>query len=206
MKEEVLVKNIQENINRDEAINELIITYRPLILSIIAKFNQLITDFSIDREDLIQEGNIGLYNAAMAYDFNNKKGAKFVTFAYVVIRRRILTYVKRYNHIYSNESHSIDNLPFSENNRSLVSTRIEDNPDQSFRYAEICERLRNCYAHLESEQQNIIDLKNKGYSYEQISHILGINKKRVDNQLQKIRRDFEIEIGQKRSSIKSRLS
>jgi RNA polymerase primary sigma factor/RNA polymerase sporulation-specific sigma factor len=49
---------------------------------------------SIDREDLVQEGYMGLMAAANKYDFNNPKKAQFITYAIYWVNQRINRFVK----------------------------------------------------------------------------------------------------------------
>ena len=68
-----------------------------------------------DRDDVIQEGMIGVFKAIRDYD--PEKGASFSTFADLCINRQIVTAVKaaqRYKHSPLNNSMSLSN-PFSEN-------------------------------------------------------------------------------------------
>ena len=86
-----------------------------------------------DRDDVIQEGMIGVFKAIRDYD--PEKGASFSTFADLCINRQIVTAVKaaqRYKHSPLNNSMSLSNS-FSENGEegntledTIVSNASED--------------------------------------------------------------------------------
>lgn len=59
----------------------LVIEYLPLVKSVAGKYAK----YSVPFEDLVQEGLIGLIEAARAFDPNH--GAKLSTYAYYHIRK-----------------------------------------------------------------------------------------------------------------------
>lgn len=79
-----------------QALEKLIEKNRGIVCKIVNKFYVEGTS-SIDRDDLEQEGYIGLITAAERYDFNNEKKAKFITFAVYWIYSKINRFVKRRN-------------------------------------------------------------------------------------------------------------
>ena len=77
-----------------------------------------------DRDDVIQEGMIGVFKAIRDYD--PEKGASFSTFADLCINRQIVTAVKaaqRYKHSPLNNSMSLSNS-FSETGKKAILLRI----------------------------------------------------------------------------------
>ncbi len=70
--------------------------YAPLVkrvaLYLIARFPK-----SVQLDDLIQAGMIGLLEATQNYDVNNKNGASFETFAYLRIKGAMIDEVRRYD-------------------------------------------------------------------------------------------------------------
>lgn len=62
----------------------LVIDYLPLVKSVAGKYAK----YSVPFEDLVQEGLIGLIEAARAFD--PKHGAKLSTYAYYHIRKRVI--------------------------------------------------------------------------------------------------------------------
>lgn len=84
--DEELIKLISIDSN---ALNEIISRYAQRIL---IKSNAMTSSFT-DRDDLIQEGFLGLMNAI--YNFNEDKGVKFSCFADVCIQNRMNTAIKK---------------------------------------------------------------------------------------------------------------
>ena len=77
-----------------EAFNNLLELHYKMIFSIINSFNKNNGDFSINEDDLFQEGSLGLYEAVLCFD--DSIDIKFSTFAYNIIRRKILNEIRRH--------------------------------------------------------------------------------------------------------------
>ena len=76
--------------DRDErALHELVQSYTRLVISIAAKFR----NYGLPMGDLIQEGNVGLMQAAERFDY--KRDLRFSTYASWWIRSCIQDYVLR---------------------------------------------------------------------------------------------------------------
>lgn len=74
---------IDQAIPDNQAVNELILANTRLVISMAKKYTQRGVSF----EDLIQEGNLGLWRAATKFDY--KRGYKFSTYATWWIRQAI---------------------------------------------------------------------------------------------------------------------
>lgn len=190
--ENQVIRNIKENKNRDAELMKIVERYKPVTMSLINRYNAVLSDFQIDRNDLFQEASIGYYIAAMDYNFYNETHAQYLTFAYTIVRRRIFAYVNKHSRIYSREiiSTSEDRQAW-ESSPNYVTTRMEDNPSANFQYNYLREKAENYYKTLDEESQKILYLKYQGKSYDEIADELGIKKKRVDNVLHKLRGDYE---------------
>lgn len=92
-----------------QALEKLIEKNTGIIYKLVNKFYVGKTN-SIDREDLEQEGAIGLIIAANKYDFNNPNKAQFITYAVHWIYQKINRYVTQKN---TNEEISL-NTPTGE--------------------------------------------------------------------------------------------
>lgn len=79
----------------------------------------------VEEEDMIQEGQIGLMEAAQKYDFNNEKRAGFTTYAFFHIKKRMSRYIKK-RKIY--ESSLNDLVPGTDKEVEVVAI-IKDNKD-----------------------------------------------------------------------------
>lgn len=146
-----------------------------------------------DREDLIQEGMIGLYNAIRDYD--EDKLASFKGFAELCITRQIITAIKtatRQKHIPLNSSVSLDKPLYDEETpRTLldvISSTTDVDPQELLlsreKYITIQLKLAGLLSKLE---RNVLYLYIEGCSYEEISIELNRHIKSVDNALQRVK-------------------
>ncbi len=181
--------NIDELINRvktnDEcACKELFEYYRKMIYSIINEYDLDFGDYSVNQDDLYQEALIGIYDACKAYKFD--KNAKFSTFAYVVVKRKTNKFYYEQIKRYANEAYSIDKIESIDHKEAFKSVYVEDNPIAYYKKEEF-KKYINTFNELDRQ---IIKLRIENYSYDQIAHILNINKKKVDNRLYKLKKKF----------------
>ena len=105
------------------ALNELIEQNTGIINKVISRF--YINSNSIDKEDLFQEGCIGLMVASQRYDINNLKKAKFITYAVNWISQKISRFLKQKN---TNDETSLDKPISQEGEASLIDV-ISSNED-----------------------------------------------------------------------------
>jgi len=171
----------------DKRASELLLNkYKFLVKNICNKFFMI----GSTKDDIIQEGMIGLYRAIM--NFNSEKNDSFSAFASMCIKRRVLSAVKSANrkkNIPLNTSVSL-NKPVNEEGRTLGET-IEDFSSDPEKIVIVSEKIRN-------DSKNIVDalsekeksilaefLQNK--SYDEIAQKLNISKKSVNNAMQRIR-------------------
>lgn len=147
-----------------------------------------------DKEDLVQEGMIGLFKAIR--DFDVTKQASFRGFAEVCVKRRILTAVKmatRQKHIPLNSYVSLNRTVYEdENERSLVEMIAEQesvNPEEMFLRREKAEEMEAEIAEkLSSLERTVLSMYMGGMDYREIAAQLERTPKSVDNALQRIKR------------------
>lgn len=171
----------------DKRASELLLNkYKFLVKSICNKF--FIAGST--KDDIIQEGMIGLYRAIM--NFKSEKNDSFSAFASMCIKRRVLSVMNSANrkkNIPLNTSVSL-NKPVNEEGRTLGET-IEDfstDPEKIFMVSEkIQNDSKNIVQALSSMEKSILVefLQNK--SYDEIAQKLNISRKSVDNAMQRIR-------------------
>lgn len=169
---------------------------------LINKYSKLIrfkarTHFIIgaDKEDVIQEGMIGLFKAIC--DFNHKKGS-FFSFANLCIDRQIFTAIKlsnRKKHLPLNNYFSLNTSSFDENIThqyiDLIFEKNNLNPEELFINKEEFFYIKNFISeNLSSFEKKVLKLYLAGKTYSQISTILHKNQKSVDNAIQRIRKKF----------------
>lgn len=160
-----------------------------------------------DREDIVQEGMIGLYKAIRDYD--KEKLSSFKAFAELCITRQIITAIKtatRQKHTPLNSYVSLDKPIFDEeSDRTLIDViagsmsvdpeellvNQEKLVDMEFKLSEL----------LSGFEKQVLHLYLDGCSYQEISAKLDRHVKSVDNALQRVKRKLEQLI--KENKIKS---
>lgn len=155
-----------------------------------------------DREDIIQEGMIGLYKAVVDYQFD--RHTSFRGFAELCITRQIITAIKaatRKKHIPLNTYISFNRSVYEgENERPLIdvltSTRISD-PEEVLigreNYAAVADSIEHSLSKLE---RDALGLYLYGYSYQQIADHLQITTKSVDNAIQRVKKKLEARLNE----------
>lgn len=153
-----------------------------------------------DREDLLQEGMIGLYKAIR--DFSPDRDMGFRSFADMCILRQILTAVKvatrkkhgplnSYVSFYMGEE--LEERPLID---TMASSRTED-PEELLISRERMEGIRaSLEGTLSPLEKNVLGLFLDGRSYQEIAKTLGRSTKSVDNALQRIKRKLEAHLAE----------
>lgn len=150
-----------------------------------------------DREDITQEGMIGLYKAICDYD--ESKLTSFKAFAELCITRQIITAIKtatRQKHIPLNSYISLNKPIYDdESDRTLIDTIAEyrtSDPQELLLNQEKFGYMKYKLSVLLSDfEQKVLDLYLDGYTYQEISQELDRHVKSIDNALQRIKRKFE---------------
>lgn len=150
-----------------------------------------------DREDIIQEGMIGLYKAIR--DYKGDKLSSFRAFAELCITRQIITAIKtatRQKHIPLNSYVSLNKPIFDEeSDRTLMDIISEE----SISDPEILMINREEFLGIESKMGEILSslewevltLYLEGKSYQEIAVELKRHVKSIDNALQRVKRKLE---------------
>ncbi|WP_034300897.1 RNA polymerase sporulation sigma factor SigH [Bacillus cihuensis] len=150
-----------------------------------------------DKEDLVQEGMIGLYKAIR--DFKEDMNTSFKSFADLCITRQILTAIKvanRQKHGPLNAYISLDKpLYDNESNytlKDMISEQEITNPEVLIINQENFDDINKKISKLLSElERRVMDLYIKGHSYVEISEELNTHVKSIDNALQRVKRKLE---------------
>jgi RNA polymerase sporulation-specific sigma factor len=150
-----------------------------------------------DREDIVQEGMIGLYKAIR--DFRGDKLASFKAFAELCITRQIITAIKtatRQKHIPLNSYVSLDKPIYDEDSdRTLLDvicgTRVTD-PEELIINQEEFSGLEDKMGEILSElERRVLMHYLDGRSYQEIAVDLDRHVKSIDNALQRVKRKLE---------------
>ena len=150
-----------------------------------------------DREDIIQEGMIGLYKAIR--DYSPDKNASFRSFAELCVTRQIITAIKaatRQKHIPLNSYVSL-NRPVNkeEPERTLIdvlgAAQMSD-PEETLISRETYENMEEqLLASLSPLERSVLILYLEGRSYVEIAESLNRSVKAIDNALQRIKHKLE---------------
>lgn len=171
----------------NDAMETLIKRYGPLV----TRQSRSLYIIGADEEDLIQEGMIGLVKAVN--DYKTDKGASFKTFAFMCVRRQMLTAVSNSNNQRNTPlNHYIsiygdDNSDYSsplDEMESGVITNPEDIMMAKLRESDIIKLIDSKLSKLEKQ---VLDEYLTGASYEVIGERLGKPAKSIDNAVQRIR-------------------
>lgn len=166
-----------------KAVEEIIEEYRLMIYSIINNYELEYGDYIISKDDLFQEGCIGLIEACKSYRDNDN--TKFSTFAFVVIERRIKRSFFKMIRPYQKE-YSFDKFTLLDHVESFRTPTVSDK--------DICYLTENVENELEKLKyiteldKKIIELRVQNYTYREIAKKLNIPVKKVDNRLSRLKR------------------
>ncbi len=150
-----------------------------------------------DREDIVQEGMIGLYKSIR--DFREDKLSSFKAFAELCITRQIITAIKtatRQKHIPLNSYVSLDKPIYDEeSDRTLLDVicgnRVTD-PEELIINQEEFDDIEDKMGEILSElERQVLMLYLDGRSYQEIAVDLDRHVKSIDNALQRVKRKLE---------------
>ena len=145
-----------------------------------------------DRDDLIQEGMIGLFGAVRDYD--PEKGASFATFASLCVSRQLYKAVQA--------SQRQKNVPLNDyvpiyqkdedGDRFLLdelSQKVQESPEKAVIEREQLQVLMSAMdSELTKMEKRVCDLYIVGIRGEEAAEVMGTSPKSVDNAVQRIRK------------------
>lgn len=191
MKDESLIKLIRKNDKK--ALNCLINRYKDTVEIKVSKYYIN----GAEKEDIVQEGLIGLYKAVMG--FNASKDNSFKTFANLCIERQIITAVKgarRKKHIplnsyvslnttgFENENGDDDNQLIDVLNMNVVEDPLDTITKNEY-YKDVAKKINDSLSRFE---KRVLEEYVQGNSYLQIAESLNMPVKSIDNAIQRIRK------------------
>ena len=150
-----------------------------------------------DREDIIQEGMIGLFKAIR--DYNGDKLTSFRAFAELCITRQIITAIKtatRQKHIPLNSYVSLNKPVYDEESdrtlMDIITTNKITNPEEIIISREEFVFIEKKMGEiLSSLEWKVLMAYLEGKSYQEISVDLKRHVKSIDNALQRVKRKLE---------------
>ena len=150
-----------------------------------------------DKEDIIQEGMIGLYKAVR--DYQSERNASFKVFAELCINRQIITAIKaatRQKHIPLNSYVSLNKPVFEEESEQTYMDMLKIgeifNPEALFISQEDKNFIENQMEKVLSDfETKVLAFYLQGKSYFEISKIIKKPEKSIDNALQRVKKKVE---------------
>lgn len=188
MTDEQLAQTAQNGDNK--ALNHIIEKYKNLVYSIANKYFMI----GAEKEDIIQEGMIGLFKAVK--NFESNKQASFKSFADLCIKRQLITAIKtskRQKHIPLNSYLSLNKNAYEEEGETelinVLNVACIEDPLDTITNKETLENMEIKMQNILSGfEKDVLDKYMKGYSYNQIAERLNTHVKSVDNAIQRIKK------------------
>lgn len=189
--DEVLVKYSREGVK--EALEELLSRYQNFIKAKCRMYFLI----GADKEDIYQEGMIGLFKAVR--DFDETKYPSFRLFAEMCITRQMITAIKtasRQKHIPLNTYISLNKPVYEENDeRTLIDTLADtfiSDPEEVMITKEELENAINVITEcLSPFEFKVLSLYLEGRSYQEIADMIHKDVKSIDNALQRVKKKIE---------------
>lgn len=183
----------------DTALVELLERYRRFVRAKARSYFLV----GADREDIVQEGMIGLYKAIRDYAPGHQ--TSFRSFAELCVTRQILTAIKtatRQKHLPLNSYVPFDRPRDDDPERTVGDTFAagpESDPLHVLVASDELEQLNEAFAELFSGlESDVVKLFVEGCSYQEIADALGRHVKSVDNALQRVKRKLEQHLDERR--------
>lgn len=191
LEDEEIIKLIHQG--NSYALNHLILKYKNFVRAKARTYFLV----GADKEDIVQEGMIGLYKAIRDYD--GDKLSSFKAFAELCITRQIITAIKtatRQKHIPLNSYVSLDRPIYDEeSDRTLLDVIAGSkaiDPQELLVNRENMGDMEIKLSDLLSElEKQVLNLYLDGRTYQEISIELKRHVKSIDNALQRVKRKLE---------------
>ena len=188
MTDEKLIENIKQQ--DQKALDCLLERYNDVVSMKANRFFMV----GAEKEDMIQEGMIGLYKAVKS--FNTEKQNSFKTFANMCIERQLITAVKNSNrqkHIPLNSSISLNAAAYEDNEdmdkMDVLDVKTLNDPSDIIADKEYFESMENKIKETLSDfELKVLYEYEKGKSYAAIAEKLNAKIKSVDTAIQRIRK------------------
>ncbi len=126
------------------------------------------------RDDLAQEGFLGLYSAVQSFD--SSRGVPFEAFAVLCIKRRMYSYC---NSFIKNDTNYADETEKLESDEVL-----EEDILHKALVEDLFSQLKQ---NLSAMENSVLELYLKDFSYAEISSKLSISEKSIDNAMSRIK-------------------
>ena len=187
--DEDLIQKIKSGDN--EALNYLLNKYKEVVNMKVSRYFII----GAEKEDIIQEGLIGLYKAIKNYD--SEKQNSFKSFANLCIERQLITAIKssnRQKHMPLNSYLSLnmsayDNEEDDTSIYEIFDANVIEDPLDTITKKEYYKNVENVIEKtLSSFERQVLNELVNGHSYTAIAQKLNSPVKSIDNAIQRIRK------------------
>ena len=169
----------------DEAMDVLFLRYKQLIKKLSREYFLI----GAETDDLIQEGQIGLFKAIRDYNLN--KNVPFRSFARLCISRQLITAIKQSQRNKHQPLNDYVSLNYQLNGEDPLIESIENgilSPENLLISKEEFDKLtQKINSDLSKFEKKVLIKYLEGMSYNEISASLDCGNKAVDNALQRIK-------------------
>ena len=180
--------------NDEDSLEILLKRYKPMVWSLVHKISQVKHTVGYDKEDLFQEGNIGLMEAIKS--FRDDKESPFGPFARVCVERQIRTYIRKTkteNYKMNASAQSLDGPIYMEDEElSLIEIVSKEENDFNPIYVTLVNWAQDQIPLIKETvhdfEWKVYHMHNLGYTYKEIAEKYHLKEKDVDNALQKMKR------------------
>ncbi len=190
MQDEDLIKMIKSG--DKSALEHLINRYKNLVNIKVSKYYMV----GAEREDIVQEGLIGLYKAIKS--FQPDKQNSFKNFASICIDRQLITAIKtsnRQKHIPLNSYISLNKEAYENEEESgsdlieILDSKTVEDPLDTLTKKEYYKSVENTIdKSLSDFEKKVLNCYIQGESYVEIAQKLDTPVKSIDNAIQRIRK------------------
>ena len=192
MSDEQLIEEIKEN-NNEEALEFLICKYKDLVNTKVGKYFMV----GAERDDIIQEGLIGLYKAIKDYKIGMQNS--FKSFANLCVERQLITAIKTsysQTHLPLNSYLSLNMTAYNNEDDGndtevvdVLDTNVIEDPLDTITKKEYMNTVGNVIdSSLSDFEKKVLNRYVQGESYVKIAEKLDMPVKSVDNAIQRIRK------------------
>lgn len=188
MPDEKIIEVIQSG--DSSALNYMMNKYNDLVNMKASKFFMA----GAERDDIVQEGLIGLYKATKSFD--TAKQNSFKTFANLCIERQLITALKtsnRQKNIPLNSAFSLNQTAFEEDDETqimdILETKTIEDPLETLTKKEYYTSIESQIDESLSDfEKQVLHYYKQGKSYAAIAEKLGSKVKSIDTAIQRIRK------------------
>ena len=189
LEDEEIIVEIQNG--NEQALTYLLNKYKPLVNNKVGKYFII----GAEKEDIIQEGMIGLYKAIKSFD--QEKQNKFKTFANICIERQLITAIKtstRQKHMPLNSCISLNTSAYSNEDDGVelletYNNKTMEDPLETMMKNEYYKEIKQSItSSLSKFERQVLDRLILGESYEVIAKRFDTPVKSIDNAIQRIRK------------------